>query len=102
MNDDSNLLTAIDQSLMAAGDQRVQKARDEQVRAQECEAHGETREAELAYDYGWALRCQADGLWEAAAIVRRISAPSDVSVGVGVGIGNQPPRADTMTAGDTE
>jgi hypothetical protein len=72
MSNDSELLAAIHQRLMAAGDERVQKARDEQERARECRACGEARKGEMADDHAWALRNQADGLWEAAAIVRRI------------------------------
>jgi len=71
MTINSELFTATDQRLMAAGDARLKKARDEQERARECRAHGETRKAEIADDHAWALRNQAEGLWEAAAIVRR-------------------------------
>ena len=66
------LLTAIDKRLMAAGDEQVEKARNEQERARECRAHGEKRVADLADEYAWALRNQADGWWSAAAIVRRM------------------------------
>ena len=71
MTVNSELSTAIDQRLMAAGDDRVKKARDEQERARECRAHGETRKADLANRHASALRNQAEGLWEAAEIVRR-------------------------------
>ena len=64
---------SIDKALMLAGDERAKKAHNELERARECRAHDEKRAAELAEGHAWALRNQADGLWEAAQIVRRIA-----------------------------
>lgn len=63
----------VNRRLMAAGDERSAKAQSERDRGQALRADGKTRQAELASGHAWALRNQADGLWEAASIVRRMA-----------------------------
>lgn len=74
---------AVDKALMAAGDERAKHARNEQERGREAEAHGEPHKAKLAHKHAWALRQQADGLWEAAALVRKMTDPEPLDSGEG-------------------
>lgn len=60
-------------TVMGVGDARVKKARDEQERGRELAAHHELRQSQLAHDHAWALRNQADGLWEAANAIRALA-----------------------------
>jgi hypothetical protein len=53
------------------------------------------------YDLGATLGIELT-MWRKGNETVTLSAPPDESVGVGVGIGNQPPQADTITEGDTE
>jgi hypothetical protein len=59
-------------ALMKAGDARSLKAVSESARGRELKKVGADRQAKLARDHAWSLHNQADGLWEAAAIVREL------------------------------
>jgi hypothetical protein len=55
---------------MRTGDARIEEARSEQDRGRSLRP--DRRKVQLAEDHAWALRNQADGLWEAASSIRAL------------------------------
>lgn len=66
-------------ALMKRGDERRDKATAELERGHALSREGDKRKGQLAIDHAWSIRNQADGLWEAAHLVRDLE--TDVSGG---------------------
>jgi hypothetical protein len=69
-------LEEAEKAVMSAGDARSEKARSEQERGRSLGRDGEREKSQLAHDHAWALRNQADGLWEAAHTIRALRSSS--------------------------